>query len=86
VKFRRQLRIGDVVALIGLNDAYPKLGTVREIGNNIVAVHKTAGALPFHNLAIHDQTIWVPKAAIFDPQSWAGWLKAMWYATRKASS
>ena len=86
MKFHRQLLVGDVVGLLGLHDAYPKLGTVREIGNNIVAVHQTAGALPFHNLAIHDQTIWVPKTAIFDPQTFLAWLKAIWYATRRASS
>jgi hypothetical protein len=86
MKLTRTLAVGDVVGLLDLHDAYPKLGTVREIGNNIVAIHRTAGALPFHNLAIHDQTIWVTKASIFDPQTFLGWLKALWYATRKTSS
>jgi hypothetical protein len=82
MKLYRRLLVGDIVGLLNLHDAYPKLGTVREIGNNIVAVHQTRGALPFHNLAIHDQTIWVSRKSIFDPQTLFGWLKALFYATR----
>jgi hypothetical protein len=86
MKLYRQLQLGDTVGLLNLHDAYPKIGVIRHIGNNIVAVHQTRGALPFHNLAVEDQTFWVTKASVFDPQSFCGWLKALWYATRKGSS
>jgi hypothetical protein len=78
MKFRRQLQVGDVVGLLGLHEAHPKTGVVRAIDGNTVAVHKTTGALPFHNMQIEHQTFWVHKTAVFDAQSWLGWLKAIW--------
>jgi hypothetical protein len=78
MKFHRRLQVGDRVGLLNLHEAYPKMGVVRAIDGNVVAVHKTAGALPFHNMQIEHQTVMVHKSAVFDAQSWLGWLRALW--------
>ena len=69
MKFHRRLQVGDRVGLLNLHEAYPKMGVVRAIDGNVVAVHKTAGALPFHNMQIEHQTVMVHKSAVRDPNA-----------------
>jgi hypothetical protein len=82
MKFHRELKIGDVVGLLGLHEAYPKMGVVRAIDGDVVGVHWTTGGAVFHGCEIHDQTLWVNKSSIFDTRCWAGWLKAFWRALK----
>jgi hypothetical protein len=79
MKFRRQLEVGDVVGLIGLHHAHPKLGIVRWIDGNAIAVHHALGLFP--NTRPHE-ILTVPRAAVFDTRSWAGWIKFFWEMVR----
>jgi hypothetical protein len=79
MKWNRTLQINDVVGLIGLHHAYPKLGVVQAIDGDVVAVHYTSGGKAFQNTC---PTLWVPRAAVFDTRSWAGWIKFFWGMVR----
>jgi hypothetical protein len=78
MKWNRTLQVGDPVGLIGLNAALPKVGVVKAIDGEVVQVYWASGASVLTNKHVHDQKLWVPKAAIFDPNCWVGWLRLLW--------